>query len=123
MVQEIIESNSKIIFKSEEEVPTEFKHLAYEEDLSLLEDENTLFQKKLRLDTNKSQLKKLYKQYKRKINRYKRYSFKQPKNRDPNLNNKSFMIKSDRYIHKHKLHHYFDNNDIDASEEEVSDSD
>jgi hypothetical protein len=66
--------------------------LQYEQDLSLLEDEDTLIQKKYKLDMNKSQLRKMQKEYKRKMKRYRRYTFKQPRIRDPNLSDKSFMI-------------------------------
>lgn len=85
-----------------------------EEDVSLLSAAKVNY---VKYNLNKAQLTGLKNQYKRKMKRYRTYSFKTPKNRDPKLHQESFMVNNDSYVGKYKLQDY-----VVGSDEEEYDS-
>lgn len=53
---------------------------------------------------NKQKMKKLKNEYKKKMRRYKTYQYKEPKNRDPRLHDRPFLIQSQHMVDKYQLH-------------------
>lgn len=53
------------------------------------------------------------------MRRYKVHKIKMPKNRDPNLSQKSFMITSDRQIKDYNLSHRIIPDDVPEDDDEI----
>ena len=110
MREEMMTDTPKVVFHSETTLPTEMKHLNVELDPSILDQDKVDY---VKFNMNKQQLTKLKNEYKRKMKRYRTYSFKAPRNRDPKLHNDSFMVTNDKYLNKYKLHDYMVKSDDD----------
>lgn len=114
MRQEMLDDKPTVVFHSEPTLPKELEGIPIEEDLSLLNSSKVQY---VKYNLNKAQLQTLKNQYKRKMKRYRTYSFKEAKNRDPKLHDESFMVNSDAYVNKYKLKDY-----MVASDDEEYDS-
>lgn len=62
---------------------------------------------------------KKWKLYYRRLRRYKIHKIKLPKNRDPNISEKSFMITSDRQIKEYDLLHRIVPEDVPEDDDEI----
>lgn len=72
-----------------------------------------------KLNAHNRRVIKQWKLYFMRQRRYKVHKIKAPKNRDPNLSQKSFMITSDRQIKEYNLNHFIVPEEVPEDDDEI----
>ncbi|EWS72847.1 50S ribosomal protein L13 (macronuclear) [Tetrahymena thermophila SB210] len=107
-----------IKFQSSKETPKELEGIKKEIDPEITLPFNQR-SKIFKLNAHNRRVMKQWKMYYRRLRRYKVHKIKAPKNRDPNLSNKSFMITSDRQIKDFNLHNRIVPEEVPEDDDEI----